>query len=148
MRNLLFFFLFVFFIVGTLDARIPNKEKYDKFFAVDLNDPLPTMDELQQYYFDTHSRYDRKYNWHWNIGNLFDQVFRLTINEYGGTEKRVKAENEEALLMILEQLPHEYYQYIGPFLHTVPSMSEKVLNLPGIKETKNKFTEMLNRKTV
>lgn len=31
------------------------------------------------------------------------------------------------------------YPYIGPMLFTIPNMSEKVLNLPGIRETKNKF---------
>ena len=138
MRNFLFFLLFVVF-TGNVQADIPDREKYDKFFAVDINEKLPTMEELQKYYSENHSRYDRKYDWHWDIGNLFDQTFRLTINEYGGTDKRVKAENEEALMMILEQMPSEYYQYIGPLLHTIPSISEKILNMPGIKETKNKF---------
>ena len=79
------------------------------------------------------------YQWHWNIGNIFDNVFRATINEYGGTEKRIKQKNEKMLLDALSLLPPEYYQYIGPYLHTVPGISDKVLNLPGIKETKNKF---------
>lgn len=120
-------------------AFIPNKEKYDKYFEIDLNAKLPTYEELQQSYNEHHTAYDRKYKWHWDIGNLFDSVFRLTISEYGGTEKRVKAKHEDALLRSLELLPPEYYQYIGPYLHTVPGMSEKILNLPGIKETKNKF---------
>ena len=42
-------------------------------------------------------------------------------------------------MLLLENMHKEYYQYIGPYLHTVPTISEKVLNMPGIKETKNKF---------
>lgn len=124
---------------STVQAEIPNKEKYDKYFEIDLDAELPTYEELQQSYMDLHAVYDRKYKWHWDIGNLFDSVFRLTISQYGGTEKRVKAKHEDALLESLKLLPPEYYQYIGPYLHTVPGMSEKILNMPGIKETKNKF---------
>ena len=36
-------------------------------------------------------------------------------------------------------MPPQMYEYIGPYLHTVPGIPEKVLNMPGIKETKNKF---------
>ena len=131
------FFLLSFYT--SVHAAIPNREKYDKYFEVDINAELPTYDELQKYHFDNYAVYNRKYNWHWNIGNIFDAVFRLTISEYGGTERRVKSANEEALMTMLEIMPPEYYQYIGPYLHTVPTISEKVLNMPGIKETKNKF---------
>ena len=47
---------------------------------------------------------------------------------------------------MLEQLkntPKEYYPYIGPYLHTIPGISEKVLNLPGIKETKTGFRKRI-----
>jgi len=131
------FFLLVF--SSYVYAAIPNKEKYDKYFEVDINAELPTYDELQQYHFDNYAVYNRKYKWHWNIGNIFDAVFRLTISEYGGTERRIKSANEEALMTVLKLMPPEYYQYIGPYLHTVPTISEKILNMPGIKETKNKF---------
>ena len=120
-------------------AAIPEHEKYDKYFTIDLKQELPTYEELQAYYHDVHAVYNRKYDWHWNIGNLFDAVFRMTINEYGSTEKRLKSANEDGLLLALQQIPPEYYQYIGPYLHTVPTISDKILNMPGIKETKNKF---------
>ena len=120
-------------------AAIPNKERYDKYFSLDLSSPLPSFEELQKNYLDKNTVYDRKYQWHWNIGNIFDTVFRTTINEYGSTEKRIKQKNEKMLLDALSLLPPEYYQYIGPYLHTVPGISDKILNLPGIKETKNKF---------
>ena len=108
--------------ISAAAAAIPNRDKYDKYFEVDLSENLPDYDTLLQDYRDKHTVYDRKYDWHWNIGNLFDAVFRATINDYGGTDKRVKAANEEALLSALEMIPPEYYQYIGPYLHTVPTI--------------------------
>lgn len=123
----------------TAQATIPNKEKYDEYFSLDLSEPLPSYEELQKNYMNKNTIYDRKYKWHWNIGNIYDAVFRATINEYGSTEKRIKQKNEKMLLDALSLLPPEYYQYIGPYLHTVPGISDKILNLPGIKETKNKF---------
>jgi len=139
MRSVFYILFLTVALVFEVQADIPDREKYDKYFIVDLGAELPSYDELQKHYFDNHSVYNRKYKWHWNIGNVFDAVFRITINEYGGTEKRVKSANEEALMLLLENMPKEYYQYIGPYLHTVPTISEKVLNMPGIKETKNKF---------
>ena len=44
---------------------------------------------------------------------------------------------------MIQSLPKQYYPYIGPYLHTVPNMSPKILNLPGIKETKNQFPERI-----
>ncbi|MBR1605042.1 MAG: hypothetical protein IJ660_02910 [Alphaproteobacteria bacterium] len=130
---------FLCFVTITAQAAIPNKEKYDKYFSLDLTAPLPSYEELQKNYTAKNTIYDRKYQWHWNIGNIFDTVFRATINQYGSTEKRIQQQNEKMLLDALSLLPPEYYQYIGPYLHTVPGISDKVLNLPGIKETKNKF---------
>ena len=130
MKNKFLFLLLIVFLFALVvdgNAGIPNKEKYDRFFKVDLKEELPSYEFLQKNYFDKHSNYDKRYQWHWNIGNLFDSVFRATISQYGGTEKRVKSLNEDALLMSLKALPPEYYQYIGPYLHTVPSISEKVL---------------------
>ena len=139
MRSFGWILLGISLLFADAKAEIPNKEKYDQYFEIDLKAKLPSYEELQQSYMENHKVYDRKYKWHWDIGNLFDSVFRLTISEYGGTEKRIKAKHEESLLMALDLLPQEYYQYIGPYLHTVPGMSEKILNMPGIKETKNKF---------
>lgn len=139
MNRFLFVCLLVFFSVSVSSAAIPNKEKYDPYFKVDLKEELPTYEFLQKNYFDKHANYDRHYQWHWAIGNLFDSVFRETITLYGGTERRVKAEHEDSLMMSLRLIPPEYYQYIGPYLHTIPGISEKILNMPGIKETKNKF---------
>ena len=112
---------------------------FAKYFKVDMDMPLPKYEELEQKYIVDRRRYNRRYDFHWDIGNLFDNLFRLTITDYGSTEKRIRNEHEQDLLDMLALMPKEYYQYIGPYLHTVPNMPEKVLNMPGIKETKNKF---------
>ena len=112
---------------------------YAQYFKVDMSTPLPKFDDLRQRYTEKYARYNRRYDYHWDIGNLFDNLFRMTITSYGGTEKRLKNEHEDDLMDMLSVIPPEYYQYIGPYLHTVPNMPEKVLNMPGIKETKNKF---------
>lgn len=123
----------------SVTAAAVTSDDFGKKFDIDLKAELPDYKELQEHYYKKFARYDRGYQWHWNIGNVFDNVFRMTITSYGTTEKRLKDANEERLLMMLKRLPPEYYEYIGPYLHTVPSISEKILNLPGIKETKNKF---------
>ena len=112
---------------------------FAKYFKVDMNADLPSYAELERKYVINGGRYRRRYDYHWDIGNLFDAVFRATITDYGSTERRIRNEHEEDLLTMLALMPKEYYQYIGPYLHTVPNMPEKVLNMPGIKETKNKF---------
>ena len=47
------------------------------------------------------------------------------------------------LMATIKALPPETYPYIGPYLHTVPNMPEKILNLPSIKETKNQFPQRI-----
>ena len=117
----------------------PKAADFAKYFKVDMAMPLPKYADLEQKYIVERRRYNRRYDYHWDIGNLFDNLFRLTITDYGSTERRIRNEHEQDLLDMLALMPKEYYQYIGPYLHTVPNMPEKVLNMPGIKETKNKF---------
>lgn len=118
-------------------------EDFAKFYEIDMDEKLPPYAELYQKYVIDNKIVDRKYDYHWDMGNVFDKVFRLTITSYGGTEKRLKNENEEALMQMLAVMPPETYQYIGPYLHTVPNISDKVLNMPGIKETKNQFPKRI-----
>ena len=135
----IFFMFFCGFAVLPLCAA---ERDYSDYFQIDLDMKLPTLAELQKKYV-INQNYDRKYEFYWNIGNVFDNVFRATISTYGMNEKRLKNENEEALIEMLKGIPPEYYQYIGPYLHTVPNISEKVLNMPGIKETKNQFPKII-----
>ena len=115
---------------------------YTALFAVNLDEPLPGFDELKQRY-GKNTIYDRRYEFSWNIGQKFDEVFAQTILAYGGSDKRLKNTAEDELVAMIEALPPETYPYIGPYLHTIPDMSPKILNMPGIKETKNKFPERI-----
>ncbi len=112
-------------------------------FSVDMDAKLPPYEVMLKKFVDDNKVVDRKYDYHWDIGNVFDNVFRMTIDYYGQTEKRVKNIHEDDLFVMLSTIPPEYYQYIGPYLHTVPNMPEKILNMPGIKETKNQFPKRI-----
>lgn len=120
-------------------AAVGAPQDYAKYFKIDLEAPLPTLEELSEKYVKPNVLYDYKYDYGWNIEEIFDEAFRLTITGNGQREKRMPYENEEALLSMLQNMPKEIYPYIGPYLHTVPGIPDKILNLPGIKETKNKF---------
>ena len=110
-----------------------------------LETPIPSLNELRVKYpiLDNH---DNHYDYSWNLGNRFDEAFRGIIKSYGSSEKRLKPDHEENLLEMISIMPKETYPYIGPYLHTVPGMSEKILNLPGIKETKNQFPQQIGKR--
>lgn len=130
-------FLFLLIFTSSSFARWVD---YSKFLETDLDEKMPTLEELAEKYENIPDKhYYRKYEYHWNIGNVFDEAFRTSISGYGSTGKRLKHEDEESLMKSLSSMPIEHLQYVGPFLHTLPNMPEKVLNMPGIKETKNKF---------
>ena len=123
-------------------ASVRETTDYTALFAVDLAQPLPSLEELRQRY-GQNTIYDRRYEFSWNIGQKFDEVFAQTILAYGGSDKRLKNTAEDELVAMIEALPPETYPYIGPYLHTIPDMSPKILNMAGIKETKNKFPERI-----
>ena len=113
--------------------------EFADFFDIDLEkDELPTQEELEDFV-KKYDEYNKKYNSFYDLLGDFDQEFLITIAAYGNQEKRLKGKNEDLYLEILSRIPKKYYQYLGPMLFEVPNMSEKILNLPGIKETKNKF---------
>ena len=122
-------------------AKVALEKKPD--FSVDMDAKLPPYEVMLKKFVDDNKVVDRKYDYHWDIGNVFDNVFRMTIDYYGQTEKRVKNIHEDDLFVMLSTIPPEYYQYIVPYLHTVPNMPETILNVPGIKETKNQFPKRI-----
>ena len=65
------------------------------------------------------------------------------LSSFGTSEKRIKSATEDEFFDMIMMLPKEYYPYIGPYLHTLPGIPDRVLMLPGIKETKNKFPERI-----
>lgn len=129
-------FLVTLCVAAGASAAVQN---YAKYFDIDLDAPLPTLQELQDKYVRPELLYDKRYDYGWNIGEVFDEVFKVTIKNRGSSEKRLKIEEEEALLDMLNSIPKEMYEYIGPYLHIAPGIPDKILNMPGIKETKNKF---------
>ncbi|MDD4556727.1 MAG: hypothetical protein PHE89_05330 [Alphaproteobacteria bacterium] len=114
------------------------KDDYSALLKVDLSDELPTMEDLEKLA-ENDDDYDWKYDYHWNIGSAFDKVLKKTISTYGSSDVRVKKALEDELEIVLKSIPESHYQYVGPYLHQVPGIPEKILNMPGIKETKNKF---------
>lgn len=118
---------------------------YIPAFEIDLQkDELPTIEELKKYFYHENTLYDTHYDSVWDVyGVEFDRDFYSKLKTYGHQERRLKTEDEELILQILTALPKSMYPYIGPMLFTIPNMSEKVLNLPGIKETKNVFPERI-----
>ena len=122
---------------------IPQKQDNSALFAVDMNAKFPSREELRSK-FVKNTWYDYGYDYSWNIGTTFRSDFAEKITNYGRSDKRLKREGEDMLYAAIMQLPKEYYPYIGPYLHQVPNMSDKILQLPGIKETKNKFPERIS----
>lgn len=119
---------------------------YSKYFKVDMNMELPEFGEYLSKFQKENPIYDTGYKNRKNIGNKFKVEFSRTIKKYGMSEGRIKATHEDMLLDLLSALPKEIYQYIGPRMHEVYGMSEKVLNLPGIKETKNQFPQRVAKR--
>lgn len=117
---------------------------YQKAFIVDLeNGKFPTFAELEKRFNEENKLYDPRYHTVWELLGEFDRDFYARTATYGINEKRLKWDEEEDILAIINSLPEDMYPYIGPMLFLIPNMSEKVLNLPKIKETKNKFPERI-----
>lgn len=125
----------VFFVFNANAASLD----FSRYFKVDMDMEIPDLYAYAKKLNKQHSPYDRGYVSRFRMGTTFNKSFSRVIKHYGMSEARIKANYEENLLEMLSWLPKEAYQYIGPMLHEVPGMSEKILNLPGIKETKNQF---------
>ncbi len=130
------FVLFLFFYANVVRATASD---FADFFNIDLEqNVLPTQQELEKI-LSKYDVYNKKYRNLYDLLGDFDEEFYLAISTYGMSEKRIKGVNEDLYLEFFRNIPQKYYQYLGPMLFEVPDMSDKVLNLPGIKETKNKF---------
>lgn len=77
-----------------------------------------------------------------NKETVFSALEEVIADAYpGGVNALLESQekSEEDLYRLIKTLPSYAYQYVGPFLHELPYMSERILNMPGIKETKGKF---------
>lgn len=140
------------FIITCLGAILISTNVYAKasdfyhYFDVDMAIELPDMEEYFRKLDTKNQYYNRGYKIRVMMGNTFKKEFSKTIKSYGLSEGRIKAHYEDDLLQLISWLPEKAYQYVGPMLHEVPGMPEKILNLPGIKETKNQFPKDIAEK--
>ncbi len=131
---------FLMGLLAALPAGAISMSDFAEDFVIDLeHDSLPSLAELENIVSAEDRYYDAKYHTVWDLTGDFDETFYARAATYGSNEKRLKWEEEDQVLEMLANTPKEYYQYVGPMLFEVPNMSEKVLNMPGIKETKNRF---------
>ena len=121
---------------------IPKNKNNAELFAVDINAKFPEYEDLHKAY-TKEKYYDYGYEFTWNIGQKFRPDFKAKIAAFGMSDKRLKRQGEDYFYAMIKMLPKEVYPYIGPYLHQVPNMSERILQMPGIKETKNKFPEVV-----
>lgn len=131
------------FYCGTALAVAPAD--YADRFKIDMDEPIPPLAELRKQYAPK-PVYDRHFDYYWDIGTVFDRPFAETISSYGTRDRRLKWQGEDELVEMIETLPKNMYPYIGPYLHTLPGIPEKILNMPGIRETKNKFPEKIAKR--
>ena len=113
--------------------------EYNHLYDVDADEKIPLVWRLEKEYKQKHSLYDWRYDFNWAMPKQFDTDFQQNITDFGAIEKRLENPDEESLLRDIKRMPKEFYPYIGPMLHTVRGLSGKILDLPGIKETKNQF---------
>lgn len=125
------------------DMAYASPTDYKKYYEVDLDAPVPDLAALARELDEKTDNYDPKYILSWDMGITFNPEISGIITAYGTTEKRIKKATDDTLYEQIASLPKEYYPYIGPNLHTLQGIPEKVLNMPGIKETKNQFPKII-----
>lgn len=137
--------VFIYLLLLTIPCQAQIKE-YKHLYDINPDEEIPMLWRLQKEYRKFHSDYDWHYDYSWNIPPVFDKEFAQNIERFGNIEKRIDSPDEESLLRELRRLPKEFYPYIGPVLHTLPGLSGKILDLPGIKETKHQFPKRVASK--
>lgn len=138
-----YFLITLLLFLCRLNTVTAEQLDFKKYFEVDLDSPVPNLKILEKELTALTEVYNPRYVVSWDMGLVFDKVWRGIITSYGTTEKRLKTSGEDDLAELIATLPKKYYPYIGPMLHASPGISEKILNMPGIKETKNKFPERI-----
>ncbi len=139
----------IFYLILALFISMPAEalyQEYNDMYKVDLDEEIPSLMYLNREYKKLVDGYRWNYSFRWNMSSLFNSEFKQHISTFGNIEKRIGNADEDSLLRDLQKLPKQFYQYIGPLLHTTRGLSGKILDLPGIKETKNKLpTQIASR---
>ena len=137
-------FIFLSVLLLTKYALAASMADYKDAFKIILEkDTLPQKEELETIFNQENRYYDKKYGSVWDLLGDFDAEFYAKAATYGINEKRLKWEEEDLVLEMLAAIPKDMYPYIGPMLFEIPNMSEKVLNIPEIKKTKNQFPKRI-----
>ncbi len=136
----------VWVMLTGISAAKADVSRYLEYFRVNMEAPLDVEKLLKSLDNIEPPQYDPGYDSRFNMDNSFKREFGQTIKLYGKSESRIKKYYEDDLLEVLSWMPKSAYQYIGPMLHEIPGMSEKILNMPGIKETKNRFPKDIDEK--
>lgn len=136
------FLFLLFWWLSAFPAHAQLKD-YIHIYDVDLQEDLPYLWRVHEDFKKDTALYDRKYDYKWRIPTVFNSDFRRKIKTFGSVEKRFNNPDEDAILRDLQRMPKAFYPYIGPMLHNMRGLSGKILELPGIKETKNKFPEKI-----
>ena len=77
-----------------------------------------------------------------NQETVYSAIVEMIETSYpGGLDAMLEANEklEDDIYRLILMLPKYVYQYIGPFINEMPYVSDRILNIPGIKETKGKF---------
>ena len=114
-----------------------NTEKY----AIDINEQIPDVKTLHKEYMAKNSDYNRHFSVRWDMPDEFDTEFKNTYRMLADDERHLSSLSEDEIYKMLKKMPKALYPYIGPYLHTLPQLSGRILDMPGIKETKNKFPQ-------
>lgn len=74
--------------------------------------------------------------------DVYSAIEEMIQKAYPGGVQQMLAVNEQIeddMYDLIVSMPPYTYQYFAPFLHTLPYMPERIMNIPGIKELKGKF---------
>lgn len=138
-QKLQIFLIIVFSFLSASWAKASEPSDFAKYFEVDLDAPIPDLQALEHEFEKATDVYNPRYLLSWDMGTSFDPIWVATITKFGLSETRIKAPGEDSLYDMIKAMPPEYYPYIGPQLHISQGISEKIVNMPGIKETKHQF---------
>ena len=132
----IFYFILALLICAPTYAQY---KEYNHLYEYNLDEEIPPLYRLEREYKKSYSNYRWNYDFRWNMSSFFNSEFKQNITLFGTSEKRLANADEDAILRQLKKIPKPFYQYIGPLIHTMRGLSGKVLDLPGIKETKHQF---------
>ena len=140
MKRIIYFILIVSLWATPCFAQL---KEFEHLYDINLKEDIPMVWRLKKDFEKKTSDYDWKYDYSWLMPSVFNHEFRQDIRNFALFEKRIANPTEETLLAEIKRVPKAFYPYIGPVLHTMKGLSGKILDLPGIKETKNKFPDKI-----